>query len=91
MKTITEEMEEHRGKVYKVIVDVDGKKYRVGKSIPKYVQRSSVDFQLEWLKKNPIRQRAQTESRDVIQRNLEKKYPPEKYPPFFSDVRVLES
>ena len=85
MKTIKTELEEHRGRTYKVIIDVDGKRYRVGRSVPQYVQRGSIDYQLEWIKKNPKRQKIQIESRDTVKRNLEKKYPPEKYPPFFSD------
>ena len=53
---IRTETEKHRGRTYNVIIDTDGKRYRVGKSVPQYVKRSSVDFQLEWIKKNPKRQ-----------------------------------
>ena len=82
---IKTEIEEHRGRRYKVLVDTDGKRYRVGKSTPLYVTRSSDAFILEWLKKNPNRQRAQTESRDAVKLQLEKKFPPEEYPAFFSN------
>ena len=51
---IKTETEEYKGKTYKVIIDTDGKRYRVSKTMPQYVTKGSLEFQLEWIKKKKI-------------------------------------